>query len=147
MRRHVTAPPPHVRSSTSENYRWISVQPFSSLQSNLKMVKLVLLLGCALAATAFSLIDRPVNNRIVGQSGTKLSQFSNALPIHNSPSFLKSAESAEIVAAEESKGPLSFIWNENTKIFFYLGVWYLGNIYCESSLVSQCSQTIDDFTE
>jgi len=93
------------------------------------MVKLVLLLGCALAATAFSLIDRPVNNRIVGQSGTKLSQFSNALPIHNSPSFLKSAESAEIVAAEESKGPLSFIWNENTKIFFYLGVWYLGNIY------------------
>jgi hypothetical protein len=98
------------------------------------MVKLtyVLVLGSALAATAFSLEKRPVNQRISGQSASKIqASFSKGLPVqHSFPTYLKSAEGAEIVAAETKKTSfIDSVWNDSTKLFAYLSVWYLGNIY------------------
>jgi hypothetical protein len=99
------------------------------------MVKLtyIIVLGCALAATAFSLEKRPVNQRISGQTGSKLPTFSKQQSVslqHSLPTYLKSAEGAEVVATEtKKKSVVDLIWNESTKLSFYLAVWYLGNIY------------------
>lgn len=101
----------------------------------MRAISLLLLTSC-LAATAFSL-ERPVNNRIsTGQNAAnKISPFqrSSVTVQHNLPTFLKTTEAAaeSVVASEPAKsgGLLGAIWNENTKLFAYLAVWYLGNIY------------------
>jgi hypothetical protein len=103
------------------------------------MVKLTkfLILASGLAATAFSLerarISSPINLQL-----TKLSAGSKAEFQHSSPSFLSAglpntsgvpnANFVPVVDVED-KGPLSAIWNESTKLAFYLAVWYCGNIY------------------
>jgi len=57
----------------------------------------------------------------------------NTIPLHSKPSLLQQTSSATIgpsvVASDKSKGPLSLIWNEKTKLPIYLAVWYIGNIY------------------
>jgi hypothetical protein len=57
---------------------------------------------------------------------------------HKVPTYLFSSENSDIVGAAAAKAPvaqptsfISKIWNENTKLGFYLAVWYLGNIYCK----------------
>jgi hypothetical protein len=103
------------------------------------MVKLInfAILASGLAVTAFSL-EKSANTRFSPKSqiSTSLNQGVNT-PIHSSPTFLKSAD-AEIVGASKAaaapapkKGLFDSIWNENTKLTFYLAVWYLGNIYCK----------------
>jgi len=91
------------------------------------MVKLTnfLFFACAFSTTAFSLQNNQKNKIAAIQS-------SKQAPVHSQPTFLKS----EIVAASpkpaapsaEKSSLLSKVWNENTKIGFYLAVWYIGNI-------------------
>jgi hypothetical protein len=98
----------------------------------------VLILASGLAVTAFSL-ERPVNSRINNQAtSSKIvsrSKPSAAFQHSAAQTFLKSAEeaSAEVVATkvEPKKSFIDLIWNENTKLSFYLAVWYLGNVYCK----------------
>lgn len=50
---------------------------------------------------------------------------------HSIPSFLMKADSmpsTEIIAAANPTS-LTRVWNDHTKMFTYLSVWYLGNIY------------------
>eukprot|EP01041_Mallomonas_annulata_P012287 gene12287-25840_t len=80
---------------------------------------------CAIGS-AFSL-ERPTSKRM---NTISRGIVKHALPAHGSPTFLKSETSSEIVAAEPAKkGILSAIFNEQTKLFIYLAVWYIGNIY------------------
>ncbi|RYG70026.1 hypothetical protein EON64_01255 [archaeon] len=101
-----------------------------------KLTNLILILACGLAAAAFSL-EKPVRS----------SRFSTSIAIRQSKngrnfaektfpfSFALSSEGArsEVVATSTSSSNsgsvLGTIWNENTKLFVYLAVWYLGNIY------------------
>lgn len=57
----------------------------------------------------------------------------NAVGLHSKPSLLEQTASATleptVVASDSGKGPLSAIWNEETKLPIYLAVWYIGNIY------------------
>ncbi len=114
-----------------------------------KLTNLLIVLACGLAVTAFSL-ERPVSNtRLNGKALSTLKQASGSKFQHShhaaASTFLKSAEtssanSADIVASTktESKSLISYIWNENTKLMFYLAVWYLGNIYCKSLPLLSC---------
>lgn len=104
-----------------------------------KLTNLIIVLASGLAVTAFSLnahVSRPN-----GIPALKKSTSASPKQRHQRvPTVLLSSEgTADIVAANsaspaaktESKGLLSSIWNENTKLTFYLAVWYLGNIYCK----------------
>jgi hypothetical protein len=59
--------------------------------------------------------------------------------LHKAPGFpasttlLRQSEGETVVAAKEEpkKGFLSKLWNDQTQLFTYLSVWYLGNIYCK----------------
>ena len=103
------------------------------------MVKLInfAILASGLAVTAFSL-EKSASTRFSPKSQiSTLNQGKVNSPIHSSPTFLKSAD-AEIVGASKApaapaakKSLFQTIWNENTKLTFYLAVWYLGNIYCK----------------
>ena len=95
------------------------------------MSRLTIVCVLALCAfvTAFSL-ERPASQRLSGQNVGGLSK--RHIAQHSNPTFLKSEGSVEIVAATPEKSTLiSKIWNKDTKLFFYLAVWYIGNIYCE----------------
>ena len=66
------------------------------------------------------------------QTNTRgLTIASQRVNLHSSPMKLHQTETSTIepsvVAAD--KGPLSAIWNEKTKLPFYLIIWYVGNIY------------------
>ena len=52
--------------------------------------------------------------------------------LHSKPTLLQQTATSTIepsVVAADSKGPLSLIWNEKTKLPIYMAVWYIGNIY------------------
>mmetsp|Transcript_15686 Transcript_15686/g.15821 ORF Transcript_15686/g.15821 Transcript_15686/m.15821 type:complete len:392 (+) Transcript_15686:62-1237(+) len=95
-----------------------------------RLTSLCVLAFCGFV-TAFSL-QRPTNQNLNAHKISKAAKHPLNLQ-HSNPTFLKAEESAENVVASttaaESKGPLSAIWNKDTKIFFYLAVWYIGNIY------------------
>jgi len=102
----------------------------------MRVIAILLLTSC-LAATAFSL-ERPVSAaRLSGQTGANVAskspfQRSSVSFQPNMPTLLKSSEStsADVVATEPAKKSfLDSIWNDSTKLFAYLAVWYLGNIY------------------
>lgn len=38
-------------------------------------------------------------------------------------------------APAKKEGLLEKVWNEDTKLAAYVGIWYLGNIYCELMLI------------
>lgn len=96
----------------------------------------IIVLASGLAATAFSLersrINSPVNLHL-----TKLSASSKPEVQHTSPLFLSAGSTnaspnANLVASSiepQNNGVLSLIWNDSTKLAFYLAVWYCGNIY------------------
>lgn len=100
------------------------------------MVRLTkfLILASGLAATAFSLerarINSPVNVHL-----TSLKSVAKPELHHSSPTFLTagvpSQSNAELIASmpQEEKSLMSYVWNDNTKLAFYLAVWYCGNIY------------------
>ena len=98
------------------------------------MVKLIniLVLASGICATAFSLERARLNSNAKVSSNTI--RKSAAPQVHGTSTLLKSAESSsgsssDIVA--KAKAPATFIdtiWNENTKLSFYLLVWYAGNI-------------------
>jgi solute carrier family 35 protein E1 len=90
-------------------------------------MKLLLLLTSCLAVTAFSLQTK---SRTVG--GVK-SMRTNAMMM-KSTTALSAAEipagDISVVASEPAKKSfIDGIWNENTKLFAYLALWYGGNIY------------------
>lgn len=43
---------------------------------------------------------------------------------------LKQTETDTTIVASDNNSFISKIWNEKTKLVIYLGIWYLGNIYC-----------------
>jgi len=97
------------------------------------MVKLIniLVLASGLCATAFSLERARLNSNAKVTSNSI--RQSAAPKVHGTSTFLKSAESAssstEIVAqSTTSTSFIDKIWNENTKLSFYLFVWYAGNV-------------------
>ena len=92
----------------------------------MKAVILLTLLG-----TTFAFGLKPQR---VAKAGLK--SVSSALPPAASSTALY-AEAVDVVAAkEEPKGGfLSSIWNDQTQLFTYLSVWYLGNIYCKYPLI------------
>lgn len=64
-------------------------------------------------------------------SSLSMLQAAPKLQVQASSSFALRTAEVSIQAAESKKSPLDLIWNESTKLWIYLGVWYLGNIYCE----------------
>jgi len=66
----------------------------------------------------------------VQRSTSMLQQRSTAGLLAKSSSLtaLKQTETPTIVAAEK-KSLLETVWNDQTKLTIYLGIWYLGNIY------------------
>ena len=103
----------------------------SSLFIKVKMKFLNLLLVVS-AAQGFSLGSRVRDSRLQTRSAAdSISSFTNKLQ-HSTPTYLQQAVSAdvEVVAkAAPSSSLIDKIWNEQTKLGFYLAVWYLGNIY------------------
>lgn len=108
-----------------------------------KLTNLILVLGCGLVVTAFSL-ERGLQSQTRVNSNSALPTLKKATLVSKqsvrAPTYLLSAEgSADLVGAAakapqpKPTGLLSMIWNENTKLSFYLLVWYLGNIYCKYS--------------
>jgi solute carrier family 35 protein E1 len=98
------------------------------------MVKIVslLLVGSALGVSGFSLESRATNHGITGTKAAKINSINKqTLPVqHSFPTYLKSAEdTTEIVAAKDASKAKEGLWNDSTKLFAYLSVWYLGNIY------------------
>jgi len=103
----------------------------------MKLTNLIIVLASGLAVTAFSL-ERRVGNAQVTRANKlpnlkKSSQ--STLKEARVPTYLLSTEgTSDVVAAatattEKKSSFLDLIWNDNTKLTFYLLVWYLGNIY------------------
>lgn len=84
-------------------------------------MQLTLILATLVAASAFRM-----------QTNTRgLTIASQRVNLHSSPMKLQQTQTSTIepsVVAADS-GPLSAIWNEKTKLPFYLALWYIGNIY------------------
>jgi solute carrier family 35 protein E1 len=104
-----------------------------------KLTNLILVLGSGLVVTAFSL-ERGLNTQNRLNSNSAISTLKKpSIASKQSvrvPTHLLSAEgNADLVGSAgkapeaKSSGFIDKIWNENTKLFFYLSVWYLGNIY------------------
>jgi hypothetical protein len=95
----------------------------------MKFLNLLLVVS---AAQAFSLGSRVRDSRLVQRSASdSIASFTNKLQ-HSSPTYLQQAVSAEVevvAKAAPSSSLIDKIWNEQTKLGFYLAVWYLGNIY------------------
>lgn len=100
------------------------------------MVRLtyVITLTSVLAATAFSLERARINNHAQPKFSALRQPSKAAVANNRVPTFLQSADGSgdsEIVGAAagapavEKKG----MFSENTKLTFYLAVWYLGNVY------------------
>ena len=56
------------------------------------------------------------------------------------PTALQSTSGATIVASDTAASKGSFldtIWNEKTKLWFYLLVWYGGNVKCKSPFFNE----------
>lgn len=84
---------------------------------------------CLLASVAA--FRGPAPLRAVSARVSMLQQMP-AMELQQKRSFaLHTTNDASIVAAGEKKSLIDMVWNENTKIWVYLGVWYLGNIYCK----------------
>jgi hypothetical protein len=89
-------------------------------------IKNAVLLTLAGYAVAFGLKPQRVTQtglKTVGQS--PFSQVSHTA--------LFQAEATAVVAAKEDpkRGALHGLWNDQTQLFSYLTVWYMGNIYCK----------------
>jgi len=100
-------------------------------------MKFIALLLVVSAAQAFTVASRVQNSRLVQRSGDKLSVLPAKVQLRQASVTMSAAAAAapeasvEVVAkaAPSSKGLVDMIWNEQTKLGFYLAVWYLGNIY------------------
>lgn len=98
------------------------------------MVKLIniLVLASGICATAFSLERARLNSNAKVSSNTI--RKSATPQVHGTSTLLKSADSSSASSSDivaKAKAPATFIdsiWNENTKLSFYLLVWYAGNI-------------------
>lgn len=101
------------------------------------MLKAVLIAVLVASASSLSL-DR------TGRATSAVSKVHNRIHSqHSAPSYLKataanpvdldsgdnSGSTAAVVAAAPKTGFFDMIWNENTKLFVYLAIWYVGNIY------------------
>lgn len=113
-----------------------------------QLTNLIIVLASGLAVTAFSL-ERRINNGHVARTNSlpSLKKSSTRLTKESriSTQLLSASEgSSELIAAASasssattdksgggSGGLFGAIWNENTKLSFYLIVWYLGNVYCK----------------
>lgn len=104
--------------------------------NNMKFANLILILASVLTVTAFSL-ERRAGHAQVTRISQVLRLKTNSFPARRTTTSLLEAERtsegiANTVAAAETKPSLlASIWNENTKLSFYLLVWYMGNIYCK----------------
>jgi solute carrier family 35 protein E1 len=100
----------------------------------MKFANLILILASVLTVTAFSL-ERRAGHAQVTRIGQVPRLKTNSFPARRTTTSLLEAERtsegiANTVAAAETKPSLlASIWNENTKLSFYLLVWYMGNIY------------------
>ena len=99
-------------------------------------MKFIALLLVVSAAQAFTVASRVQNSRLVQRSGDKLSVLPAKVQLRQASVTMSAAAaspeaSVEVVAkaAPSSNGLVDKIWNEQTKLGFYLAVWYLGNIY------------------
>jgi len=88
-------------------------------------IAIVTVLACSLAVSAFEGKTMP------SSSIMKKMKPARSFKLYSTPAEnIGEAGEGDIVAAAEA--PASFVdkfWNDNTKLFSYLAVWYLGNIY------------------
>jgi len=93
----------------------------------------LVLVACVAGVNAFV----PTSQRVASlQRSTNMLQQQRPATLNvakSSLTALKQTESATIVAAEKTSF-IDKIWNSQTKLTIYLGIWYLGNIYCESGV-------------
>jgi hypothetical protein len=103
-------------------------------------LKKILILASVLATTAFSLertrLNGPVFNKLSPIRSVASQPEFQQLPSATALTAVEKSKSrADVVAssgaqsAGESPSLLSMVWNEQTKLSFYLAVWYGGNIY------------------
>lgn len=88
------------------------------------LVNNLLLISLASSAVAFGL--RPQR-----MTKTGLKSVTSSPAVGATSTALFQSDSVDVVAAKEEpkSGFLSNIWNDQTQLFTYLTVWYLGNIY------------------
>ena len=98
------------------------------------MVKLISLIALATAAQALasagsyeSVVTKVSSTQKVSSAPISKFQQSSARSLQGKES------SSEVIASKTAasapkKSLLSYIWNEQTKLGFYLAVWYLGNV-------------------
>ena len=91
------------------------------------LVNNLLLISLASSAVAFGL--RPQR-----MTKTGLKSVTSSPAVGATSTALFQSDSVDVVAAKEEpkSGFLSNIWNDQTQLFTYLTVWYLGNIYCKT---------------
>lgn len=99
--------------------------------------KLLLLLLLATAAAEGFKLDhrlsvRPAKANIMRLKPLLAPPLAMAAPA-SVPQIIAMQSPVHGVQPKASKAPslLDSVWNENTKLVAYLGVWYMGNIYCK----------------
>ena len=98
-------------------------------------VSTLCILALVVFTTAFSLERSVTKQRVSGSHLSKVSPSLSTSPLRqSSKTALKSTSSDAVLVAEnsEKKGLFSIFGNQQVKLFFYLTVWYLGNVYCKS---------------
>ena len=95
-------------------------------------MRLFVLVACLASVAAFR---GPAPLRAVSARVSMLQQMPKIeLQQQKRSLALHTTNDVSIVSAGEKKSLIDTVWNENTKIWVYLGVWYLGNIYCKYPL-------------
>ena len=100
----------------------------------------LLVLVPGLAVSGFNLNGTPALGSVRAKLNSVHTASKPAALEHSAPTFLAAGASPIAVVSDnasnnpsaakpESKGILSSIWNEQTKLGFYLATWYIGNTY------------------
>lgn len=105
------------------------------------LFQFILYLSLFISAFGFAFNVKPTASILLktklAQLTTPSTQFktisSNSYPFQLNAAATAAAttDSNNSVEPEAKKSPLGNLWNEQTKLAFYLGVWYLGNVYCK----------------
>ena len=86
---------------------------------------LILLISLASTSVAFGLNTNQRASANLARRGSYVAKSSLLMASDAAP--------VDVVAAkpEPKKGFMANFWNDQTQLFTYLTVWYLGNIYCK----------------
>lgn len=101
----------------------------------------LLILASGLAVSGFTINGAPAMSAVRPKLNSVRSVSKPAALEHNAPTFLAASATPIAITSDnvsyststtskpESKSLFSSIWNEQTKLAFYLATWYIGNTY------------------